>query len=170
MSHSKMSARERIENLFDDSTFVEIGSLVSARNTDYNLGAKKLPGDGLITGYGVIGDRMVYVYSQDGAVLGGSVGEMHAKKIAAVYDLAIKTGAPVIGMIDSSGLRLQESTMLFRLSELFLQSRPRLPAGFRRSARSSDSAAAAVPLSAPFLILHLWKGRMALCLSTAPIH
>ena len=109
MSHSKMSARERIENLFDDSTFVEIGSLVSARNTDYNLGAKKLPGDGVITGYGVIGDRMVYVYSQDGAVLGGSVGEMHAKKIAAVYDLAIKTGAPVIGMIDSSGLRLQEA-------------------------------------------------------------
>lgn len=109
MSHSKMSARERIENLFDDSTFVEIGSLISARNTDYNLGAKKLPGDGVITGYGIIGDRMVYVYSQDGTVLGGSVGEMHAKKIAALYDMAIKTGAPVIGMMDSAGLRLQEA-------------------------------------------------------------
>lgn len=109
MSHSKMSARERIDNLFDESTFVEIGGLISARNTDYNLGAKKLPGDGVITGYGVIGDRMVYVYSQDAAVLGGSVGEMHAKKIAAIYDLAIKTGAPVVGMVDCAGLRLQEA-------------------------------------------------------------
>ena len=109
MSHSKMSARERIERLFDSSTFVETGSLICARSTDYNLGAKKLPGDGVITGYGIIDDRMVYVYSQDGDVLGGSVGEMHAKKIAAVYDLAIKTGAPVIGMVDSAGLRLQEA-------------------------------------------------------------
>ncbi|MBQ9155616.1 MAG: carboxyl transferase [Eubacterium sp.] len=109
MSHSKMSALERIETLFDPSTFVEIGGLISARNTDYNLGEKKLPGDGVITGYGVIRDRMVYVYSQDAAVLGGSVGEMHARKIAAIYDMAIKTGAPVVGMIDCAGLRLQEA-------------------------------------------------------------
>lgn len=110
MSHSKMSALERIESLFDDSTFVEIGGLIQARSTDYNMSAKKLPGDGVITGYGVINERMVYVYSQDGNVLGGSIGEMHAKKIAAIYDLAIRTGAPVIGMMDSAGLRLQEST------------------------------------------------------------
>ena len=110
MSHSKMSALERIECLLDDSSFVEIGGLIQARSTDYNLGAKKLPGDGVITGYGVIDERMVYVYSQDASVLGGSVGEMHARKIAALYDLAIKTGAPVVGMIDSAGLRLQEST------------------------------------------------------------
>lgn len=110
MSHSKMSALERIESLFDDSTFVEIGGLIQARSTDYNMSAKKLPGDGVITGYGVINERMVYVYSQDGNVLGGSIGEMHAKKIAGIYDLAIRTGAPVIGMIDSTGLRLQEST------------------------------------------------------------
>ena len=89
MSHSKMSALERIECLLDDSSFVEIGGLIQARNTDYNLGAKKLPGDGVITGYGVINERMVYVYSQDASVLGGSVGEMHARKIAALYDLAI---------------------------------------------------------------------------------
>lgn len=109
MSHSKMSARERIDYLLDESTFVEIGSLISARNTDYNLGAKKMPGDGVITGYGVINDRMVYVYSQDASALGGSVGEMHAKKIAAIYDMAVKTGAPVIGMLDCAGLRLQEA-------------------------------------------------------------
>lgn len=105
----KLSARERIEYLLDENTFVEIGSLISVRNTDYNLGAKKAPGDGVITGYGVINDRMVYVYSQDASVLGGSVGEMHAKKIGAIYDMAMKTGAPVIGMIDCAGLRLQEA-------------------------------------------------------------
>ncbi len=109
MSDSKMSARERIELLLEENSFVELGSYVSARNTDYNLGAKKVEGDGVITGYGVLGDRMVYVYSQDASMLGGSMGEMHARKIAAVYDMAMKTGAPVIGMIDCAGLRLQEA-------------------------------------------------------------
>ena len=110
MGNSKMNARERIDYLFDDHSFVEVGGYVSARNTDYNLGAKKVEGDGVITGYGVINDRMVYVYSQDASALGGSVGEMHAKKIASLYDLAMKTGAPVIGMLDCAGLRLQEAT------------------------------------------------------------
>ena len=105
-----MNARERIDYLFDDHSFVEVGGYVSARNTDYNLGAKKVEGDGVITGYGVINDRMVYVYSQDASALGGSVGEMHAKKIASLYDLAMKTGAPIIGMLDCAGLRLQEAT------------------------------------------------------------
>lgn len=109
MSNSKMSARERIEYLLDDNSFVEIGNLVQARNTDYNLGAKKVQGDGVITGYGVLNDRMVYVYSQDVAALGGSVGEMHAKKIANIYDMAMKMGVPVIGMLDCAGLRLQEA-------------------------------------------------------------
>ena len=110
MGNSKMNARERIDYLFDDHSFVEVGGYVSARNTDYNLGAKKVEGDGVITGYGVINDRMVYIYSQDASALGGSVGEMHAKKIASLYDLAMKTGAPIIGMLDCAGLRLQEAT------------------------------------------------------------
>ena len=110
MAKGKMSARERIEYLLDDNSFVEIGKLVTARNTDYNLDSKKVPGDGVITGYGVMDGRMVYVYSQDASALGGSVGEMHAKKIVALYDLAIKTGAPVIGMIDCAGIRLQEAS------------------------------------------------------------
>ena len=70
MGNSKMNARERIDYLFDDHSFVEVGGYVSARNTDYNLGANKVEGDGVITGYGVINDRMVYVYSQDVSALG----------------------------------------------------------------------------------------------------
>ena len=98
MAKGNMNARERIEYLLDDNSFVEIGKYVTARNTDYNLNSEKAEGDGVITGYGVMDGRMVYVYSQDASVLGGSVGEMHAKKIVALYDLAMKTGAPVIGM------------------------------------------------------------------------
>lgn len=110
MGNTRMGARERIEYLLDAHSFVELAGYVSARNTDYNLGAKKVKGDGVITGYGVLNDRMVYVYSQDASALGGSVGEMHAKKIASLYDLAMKTGAPIIGLLDCAGLRLQEAT------------------------------------------------------------
>ena len=94
------SARQRIESLLDDNSFVEIGGLVTARNTDFNLSGKETPADGVITGYGVIDGNLVYVYSQDSTVMNGSVGEMHAKKIAGIYDMAMKMGAPVIGLID----------------------------------------------------------------------
>ena len=77
---AKVIARERIETLLDDNSFVEIGGLVKARSTDFNIKAKDTPSDGVITGYGVINGKLVYVYSQDSSVLGGSVGEMHAKK------------------------------------------------------------------------------------------
>ena len=107
---SSSQAGGRIASLLDENSFVEIGALVSARATDFNLKQEAKESDGVITGYGQIDGRLVYVYSQDASVLGGSVGEMHAKKIARVYDLALKTGAPVIGLIDSTGLRLQEST------------------------------------------------------------
>ena len=107
---AKVIARERIETLLDDNSFVEIGGLVKARSTDFNIKAKDTPSDGVITGYGVINGKLVYVYSQDASVMNGTVGEMHAKKIANLYDLALKTGAPVIGLIDSAGLRLQEAT------------------------------------------------------------
>lgn len=106
---AKVTARQRIENLLDDNSFVEIGAYVKARSTDFNIKAKDTPSDGVVTGYGVINGRLVYVYSQDSSVLGGSVGEMHAKKIVSLYDMAMKTGSPVIGLIDSTGLRLQES-------------------------------------------------------------
>ncbi len=103
-------ARQRINTLLDENSFVEIGALVTARATDFNLKQTETPSDGVITGYGVIDGNLVYVYSQDVSVLNGTVGEMHAKKIANLYDLALKTGAPVIGLIDSAGLRLQEAT------------------------------------------------------------
>ncbi|GFI45412.1 propionyl-CoA carboxylase beta chain [Lachnospiraceae bacterium] len=103
-------ASQRIAALLDENSFVEIGAQVTARSTDFNLKQTETPSDGVITGYGVIGGSLVYVYSQDASVLGGSVGEMHARKIANLYDLALKMGAPVIGLIESAGLRLQEAT------------------------------------------------------------
>lgn len=103
-------ASQRIAALLDDNSFVEIGGLVTARATDFNMKPDETPSDGCVTGYGVIGGKPVYVYSQDASVMNGTIGEMHAKKITNLYDLAMKTGAPVIGLIDSAGLRLQEAT------------------------------------------------------------
>lgn len=108
--NSQMSAMDRINALLDEGSFVEIGANVTKRNTDFNLLEKSVPSDGVITGYGLIDCNLVYVYSQDASVLGGSIGEMHAKKITRIYDLALKVGAPVIGLVDCAGLRLQEAT------------------------------------------------------------
>ncbi len=119
---SSSQASQRIISLLDENSFVEIGALVTARNTDFNLKQEETPSDGVVTGYGVIDGNLVYVYSQDASVLGGSIGEMHAKKIVRLYDLAIKTGSPVIGLIDSAGLRLQEATdALNAFGEIYLK-------------------------------------------------
>lgn len=107
---SKNAAGNRIATLLDAGSFVEIGGAVTARTTDFNMQQKETPADGVITGYGVIDGNLVYVYSQDASVLGGAIGEMHAKKIANIYDMAMKMGAPVIGLVDCAGLRLQEAT------------------------------------------------------------
>ena len=104
------AAGRRIAAMLDAGSFVEIGEAVTARNTDFNMQEKETPADGVITGYGVIDGNLVYVYSQDVSVLNGAIGEMHAKKIARIYDMAMKMGAPVIGLIDCAGLRLQEAT------------------------------------------------------------
>ena len=110
MSNSaKMSAKQRIEALVDENSFVEIGGLITKRNTDFNMQQKAVPADGVITGYGVIDSNLVYVYSQDVTAMGGSVGEMHAKKIAGLYEMAVKAGAPVIELIDCAGIRVQEA-------------------------------------------------------------
>ena len=115
-------ASQRIMSLLDENSFVELGALVKARATDFNLKQTETPSDGVVTGYGVIDGNLVYVYSQDASVLNGSVGEMHAKKITNLYDLAMKTGAPVIGLIDSAGLRLQEATdALNAFGEIYLK-------------------------------------------------
>ncbi len=104
------AASARIASLLDAGSFVEIGGAVTARSTDFNMQEKDTPADGVITGYGVIDGNLVYVYSQDAAVLNGAIGEMHAKKIANIYDMAMKMGAPVIGLVDCAGFRLQEAT------------------------------------------------------------
>lgn len=109
MSNTTNSARQRIISLLDEKSFMEIGALVTARNTDFNLQQSQTPSDGVITGYGLIDGNLVYVYSQDASVLHGTIGEMHSKKVAAIYDMAMKMGAPVIGLIDCAGMRLQES-------------------------------------------------------------
>lgn len=115
-------ASQRISALLDENSFVEIGALVTARATDFDLKQTETPSDGVVTGYGVIDGNLVYVYSQDVSVLSGSVGEMHAKKIANLYDLAMKTGAPVIGLLDSAGLRLQEAAdALNAFGEIYLK-------------------------------------------------
>lgn len=103
-------AAMRISGLLDEGSFVEIGGAVTARSTSFNMPQKETPSDGVITGYGLIDCKPVYVYSQNAAVLGGTIGEMHAKKIVKLYEMAMKTGAPVIGLIDCAGLRLQEAT------------------------------------------------------------
>ena len=109
MSNSSLAGK-RILSLLDENSFVEIGAAITARATDFNMDPKEAASDGVVTGYGLIDGNLVYVYSQDSSVLGGSIGEMHAKKIVDIYMKAMKMGAPVIGLIDSAGLRLQEAT------------------------------------------------------------
>lgn len=121
-NQTQESARSRINRILDDNSFVEIGALVKARSTDFNLQQKDTPTDGVITGYGVIDGNLVYVYSQEATVLNGSIGEMHAKKITNLYNLALKMGAPIIGLIDCAGLRLQEaSDALNGFGEIYLK-------------------------------------------------
>ena len=111
MSNSNaLSAKDRIATLVDENSFVEIGAGITKRSTDFNMQEKEVPADGVVTGYGLIQNTPVYVYSQDASALNGTIGEMHAKKIAHIYELAMKTGVPVIGLIDCAGMRLQEST------------------------------------------------------------
>lgn len=118
----KYTARERIEKLLDPSTFIELDAFVVHRCTDFSMDSKKIPGDGVVTGYGRVDGRLVYVFSQDFTVFGGSLGEMFAQKITKVMDLALRNGAPVIGLNDSGGARIQEGVMsLGGYAEIFFR-------------------------------------------------
>lgn len=108
LAQGKNTARQRIEILLDPGSFVELNTFVKHRCTDLGMDKKDTPGEGVVTGYGTIFGRLVYVFAQDFTVVGGSLGEMHAKKICNCMDLAAKTGAPVIGLNDSGGARIQE--------------------------------------------------------------
>lgn len=107
----KLTARERVELLLDDGSFQETGRLVTHRSVLFGLDKQVFYGDGVVTGYGTINGRLIYVFSQDFTVLGGSLAEAHAEKIVKIMDMAMKNGAPVIGMNDSGGARIQEGVV-----------------------------------------------------------
>ena len=102
-------AIQRMNELLDEHSFVELGALVTSRSTDFDLKQQQTPSDGVVIGHGLIDGNLVFLFSQDASVLNGTIGEMHAKKIMSVYDMAMKMGAPVIGLLDCAGVRLQES-------------------------------------------------------------
>ncbi|TYQ00321.1 propionyl-CoA carboxylase beta chain [Tenacibaculum adriaticum] len=104
----KLTARERIDYFLDEGSFEEVGILVTHRTTDFGMDKQKFYGDGVVTGYGTVNGRLVYVFAQDFTVFGGSLSETHAEKICKIMDLAVKIGAPLIGLNDSGGARIQE--------------------------------------------------------------
>ena len=107
----KLTARERIEYLMDEGSFEEVGELVTHRSTDFGMEKQLIYGDGVVTGYGTINARLVYVFAQDFTVFGGALSETHAEKICKIMDLAVKVGAPLIGLNDSGGARIQEGVV-----------------------------------------------------------
>src|SRR6478752_5309278 len=118
----KMTARERVEFLLDDQTFEEFDKLVVHRSRDFGLDKQIYPGDGVVTGHGLIDGRHVFVFAQDFTVFGGSLSETHAEKICKVMDLAMKVGAPIIGLNDSGGARIQEGVVsLGGYADIFLR-------------------------------------------------
>jgi propionyl-CoA carboxylase beta chain len=104
----KLTARERIHFLLDEGSFEEIGAFVKHRCTDFGMDKQRIPGDGVVTGYGTVDGRLVYVFAQDFTVFGGSLSETHAEKICKIMDMSMKNGAPLIGLNDSGGARIQE--------------------------------------------------------------
>jgi acetyl-CoA carboxylase carboxyltransferase component len=113
-SLGKMTARERIAALFDEGSFEEIDTFVEQRCTYFGMDKMEIPGEGVVTGYGTVDNRLVYVFAQDFTVIGGTLGEMHASKICKILELAMKVGAPVIGINDSGGARIQEAVDAMR--------------------------------------------------------
>ncbi len=118
----KLTARERIHLLFDPGSFQELDQLVIHRNTDFGMEKQRVPGDGVVTGYGTVNGRLVYAFAQDFTVFGGSLSETHAAKIVKVMDLAMKNGAPMVGLNDSGGARIQEGVVsLGGYADIFLR-------------------------------------------------
>jgi propionyl-CoA carboxylase beta chain len=107
-ARGKLTARERVELLLDKNSFEEFDMFVEHRNTDFDTDKNRFPGDGVVTGWGTINGRMVYVFAKDFTVLGGSTSEWHAQKICKIQDMAMQNGAPCIGLFDSGGARIQE--------------------------------------------------------------
>ena len=118
----KLTARERVDLFLDKNSFEEIGILVTHRTTDFGMEEQQFYGDGVVTGYGTVNGRLTYIFAQDFTVFGGALSETHAEKICKIMDLAIKVGAPVIGLNDSGGARIQEGVRsLGGYADIFLQ-------------------------------------------------
>jgi propionyl-CoA carboxylase beta chain len=121
-AEGKKTARERIALLFDPGSFQELDQLVVHRSTDFGMEEQRIAGDGVVTGYGTIGGRLVYAFAQDFTVFGGSLSETHAAKIIKIMDLAMKNGAPIVGLNDSGGARIQEGVVsLGGYADIFLR-------------------------------------------------
>src|ERR1700683_323553 len=121
-AEGKLSARERIDLLLDEGTFEEIDKLVRHRSRDFGMDEQVIDGDGFVTGYGLINGRLTYVFAQDFTVFGGSLSEANAQKIVKIMDLALKTGAPLVGLNDSGGARIQEGVLsLAGYADIFLR-------------------------------------------------
>ncbi|HEX7452321.1 MAG TPA: carboxyl transferase domain-containing protein, partial [Polyangiaceae bacterium] len=118
----KLTARERLDLLLDPGSFVEIGRFVTHRATDFGMQDQRFPGDGVVTGQGTIDGRSVFVFAQDFTVFGGSLGAAHAQKITKIMDHALRVGAPIIGLNDSGGARIQEGVeSLGGYADIFLR-------------------------------------------------
>jgi propionyl-CoA carboxylase beta chain len=121
-NEGKLTARERVSLLFDPGSFQELDQLVVHRSTDFGMEKQRVPGDGVVTGYGTINGRLVYAFAQDFTVFGGSLSETHAAKIVKIMDMAMKNGAPVVGLNDSGGARIQEGVVsLGGYADIFLR-------------------------------------------------
>src|ERR687894_3265293 len=121
-ARGKLSARERVELLFEEDSFTEIDAFVTHRASEFGLDEERYLGDGVVTGHGKIDDRLVFVFSQDFTVFGGSLSEAHAEKICKIMDLAVEVGAPIIGLNDSGGARIQEGVVsLGGYADIFLR-------------------------------------------------
>ena len=116
----KLTARERLEVLLDRNSFEEFDMFVTHNCTDFGMDTQKIPGDGVVTGWGTINGRLVYVFSQDFTVLGGSLSESHAKKICKIMDMAVQNRAPVIGLNDSPRMRGKASISILVISSAFI--------------------------------------------------
>src|SRR5512146_3242285 len=121
-AEGKLSARERLDLLFDEGSFQEVGEFVEHNCRDFGMAKQRIPGDGVVTGYGLINRRLAYAFAQDFTVFGGSLSEANAAKICKLMDLALKVGAPLVGLNDSGGARIQEGVAsLAGYADIFLR-------------------------------------------------
>ena len=148
-ARGKLTARERIDLLMDEGSFEEFDMFVEHRSTDFGMEKTKIPGDGVVTGWGTINGRVVYLFAKDFTVFGGSLSETHAKKIIKIQDMALQNRAPIIGLFDAGGARIQEGVAaLGGYGDVFLATCCH-PASCPRSASSWAPAPAATSTRPP---------------------